>query len=222
MFRRAANFIARVEDALMFYGQVGANVRPFLAPGTLVPPVVQVTGGAQQPGLLGTAANQLPGSPGVGPGANPLQGATVWGRAFGVTRGPVNPPGGAGPTGIALVGDIVAATNVLEAGGYGPPYACVLSSTLYQAVHTPTPSLVLPRDTIMPLLGDGPLLRSSLLRPGWGLVVPCESGQIEQVLATDICVKLLQVSEEPRFVFRISERVALRVKDWSAVVNIHP
>lgn len=222
MFRRAANFVARVEDGLMFNGQGAVNMMPFLGPLARVPAVCQVHGGALQDGLLGPAPNALPGSPFVGAGPNPFPPGAFAGRALGVQRTAALPPGGPGPIGIALVGDIVMATNALEAGGYGPPYACILALDLYQAVHTPTNNLVLPRDTIMPVLGDGPLLRSSLLQPGWGLIVPCESGQIEQVLATDICVKLLQVSEEPRFVFRVSERLALRVKDWNAVVNIFP
>jgi hypothetical protein len=72
------------------------------------------------------------------------------------------------------------------------------------------------------MLEGGPLLRSSVIPSNWGAVISHESGQVEQVLASDICVKFLQVSEEPRLVFRVSQRLALRVRDWGAVVNITP
>jgi hypothetical protein len=42
------------------------------------------------------------------------------------------------------------------------------------------------------------------------------------VIARDIGVRFLYVSEEPRFVFRVSVRTALRVRDWQAIVNLNP
>jgi hypothetical protein len=96
-----------------------------------------------------------------------------------------------------------------------------LASDLYAEVHTPAQSLALPRHAILPFLGDGPLLRSSAIAAGEGLLVSYSGAFVEQVLASDINVKFLQVSLEPRFVFRVSERLSLRVKDGQAAVNLH-
>jgi uncharacterized linocin/CFP29 family protein len=124
--------------------------------------------------------------------------------------------------GPATVTAVVNAITQLETAGYGPPYACVLGNDLYRDAHTPNNNLVLPRQPITSMLEGGPLLRSSVIPSAWGAVISHESGQVEQVLASDICVKFLQVSEEPRLVFRVSQRLALRVRDWGAVVNITP
>ncbi len=208
MFRRAANLLARTEDALMFNGQAAADMAPILTPAG----PVRVTAGGRQFGLV---VNNALGRPEF-PNTPPFRANRV--RYTRLTA----PPQLAGfaAAGIALVGDIVNAISQLEAEGYRGPYACVLGNGLYEAVHRSTPNLVLPRHTILPLLEDGLLLRSSTIHPNRGVIVAYESGQVEQVLARDVNIKFLQVSERPLFVFRLSERVALRVKDWHAVVNL--
>jgi len=197
MFRRAANIIARTEDALMFNGQNGSNQLPRIAGAPIA--LAQVTYGRQQYGLIDS-----PISPKFGIGHLAAQ----------VSR--------AGNTGPSLVSAVVNAITELETNGYGPPFACVLGNDLYRDAHTPTATLVLPRQPIASMLEGGPLLRSSIIPAAWGAVISHESGQVEQVLASEICVKFLHVSEEPRFVFRVSERLALRVRDWGAVANIIP
>jgi len=211
MFRRAANLIARAEDALMFNGQIAANTPPLLAPaGPLT-----VTAGDRQFGLIGNEVHGLPGLRGAGPYPGPdvvlVSTITSVPESVGYSR-----------AGVDLIGVIVAAINQLEGEGYRGPYTCVLGDGLYEAVHRPTANLVLPRHTILPLLEDGLLLRSSTIHPDRGVIVSYESGQVEQVLAREINVRFLQVSDQPRFIFRVSERVALRVKDWHAVVNLLP
>lgn len=200
MFRRAANLIARTEDALMLKGQPNASAPP---PGAPAAPI-QVTGGRTQWGLLGSptsvnAANHP---------ANRIQIA------------PAGP--GLAALGWAVPVAVNGAIGQLEGRGYRGPYVCVFSNALFQAVHMPTPQLTLPRHIVEPMLDDGMILRSSFVDPVWGVVASYESAQIEQVLASDIAVKFLHISEEPRFIFRVSERVALRVRDWGAVVNLTP
>ena len=199
MFRRAANLIARTEDALMFNGQNGRNQPPVAAGGLRA--LAQVTYGRQQNGLIGSPLNPVFGA---GHPAAP------------VARG------AAGLPGQTVVTAVVNAITQLEDSGYGPPYACVFGNDLYRDAHTPTQNLILPRQPITSMLEGGPLLRSTVIPADWGAVISHESGQVEQVLANDICVKCLHVSEEPRFVFRVSQRVALRVRDWGAVANITP
>jgi hypothetical protein len=58
MFRRAANVIARVEDALVFHGQADRG-QPPVAGTTNLPPIFTVSGGHPQPGLL-TASPGFP------------------------------------------------------------------------------------------------------------------------------------------------------------------
>jgi uncharacterized linocin/CFP29 family protein len=188
MFRRAANFIARIEDALIVNGRLGPNFPPFLGVGG-IPPVFTVQGERFAAGLSWPA-------PGVPPVAIPL---------------PLN--------GVNLVNAVIAATNQLEAAGYGGPYACILGLGLFAVSCNPTGNLVLPRDRILPFL-QGPLLKSSAFLPNQGAVVALSGNPIEVVVAHDICVRYLQTTLEPRYVFRVSERVALRIKENAAVMRL--
>jgi uncharacterized linocin/CFP29 family protein len=185
MFRRAANYIARIEDSLVFNGRAPNAAPPLVG----VPPVYTVAGSGSPEGILGP-------SPG--------------GRQF--------PPGlPAPPTGTDVFNQIVAAIVMLESRGQLGPYACVLSNFLFELVCTPIPaSLVLPRDRILPFLG-GPLFRSSAVGNANGFVVALSGSPVELIAATDINVRFLQTTLEPRWVFRVSERVALRISEESAI-----
>lgn len=211
MFRRAANLIARTEDAMMFNGQRGAGQPPIGAPGG----PIQVSGGRRQFGLIGNGILGIPGYVGaLGPFVTPpvsQSRLTSLPSAVGFAL-----------AGRDLISVVVDAINRLEAQGYSGPYACALGNNLWEAIHIPTSNLVLPRYTIEPLMDGGMLVRSSTIHPDRGVIVAYESGQVEQVLGRDIRVRLLQISAEPRFVFRVSERIALRVKHWPAVVNLLP
>jgi uncharacterized linocin/CFP29 family protein len=180
MFRRAANLIARVEDALVFNGRDDKGAVPY---GVLTPEVIEIGGHGTVEGL------------------------------FDVRSAPVKVAGGKGPE---LVNKIVETITKLEERGQLGPYACILGNDLFAEINNPTDNLVLPRDRVLPFLG-GPLLRSSAIRPNLGTVVALSGAPIELVVATDIGVRYLQTSLEPRFVFRVSERVALRIKDEAAV-----
>ena len=92
----------------------------------------------------------------------------------------------------------------------------MLGQEFYSRLHDPTDSLVLPRDRVVPFL-DGPLLRSSTLARPSGVVVALGGSPIEIVVSSELHVRFLQITTEPRFVFRLSERIALRVTDWSAI-----
>jgi len=41
-------------------------------------------------------------------------------------------------------------------------------------------------------------------------------------VSSELSVKFLQTTTEPRNVFRVSERIALRVSDWGSIVVLHP
>jgi uncharacterized linocin/CFP29 family protein len=111
---------------------------------------------------------------------------------------------------------IVSAISQLEAAGHVGPYGCMLGHKLFEASCDPSDAFVLARDRILPFL-QGPLVRSSAIEEERGVVVALSSDPVEIVVASDIAVRYLQATLEPRFVFRVSERVALRIKDVSAV-----
>jgi uncharacterized linocin/CFP29 family protein len=201
MFRRAANVIARVEDALIFHGQMERGQPPAGGTGHL-PRIFSVGGGHAQPGLL-TALTRIPAAiDSAGPTA-PAALQALTGR------------------GDALVNSVVLAINQLEANGHVGPFACVLGHDLFATVCTPSAGLVLPRDRILPFL-EGPLVRSSTIPADQGLVIALGGNPIELVVGSDISVRFLQMTPEPRFLFRVSERIALRAREWSAVAVLDP
>jgi hypothetical protein len=195
MFRRAANYIARIEDALVFNGRPAGGPPPFGIGG--IPPVFDVHGGGgAAQGLLGPV---LP-------------------------RPAIHIPAPPPALGEQIVVSIIQAINQLDGGGQLGPFGCALSPPLFEAICTPASSLVLPRDRVLPFL-QGPLLRSSAIQaavaPGavgsWGVVVALSGNPVEIVVATEIQVRFLQMTEEPRLLFRVSERVALRIKEPNAI-----
>ena len=81
-------------------------------------------------------------------------------------------------------------------------------------------SLVLPQDRIVPFLGGGSLLRSTTLPTGNGLVVALGGAPIELVLAYDLQLQFLQRTEDAEFLFRLSEKMVLRIKEPPAIVTL--
>lgn len=194
MFRRAANYIARVEDALVFNGR-GPGLAPAFGLAAAIANVCTVTGNGTPQGLfVGPAGGRTLIPVAAIPAANP---------------GPF-------PQGDQVVTAIIRSINALDGRGQLGPYACALSPELFEAVCTPNNNLVLPRDRVLPFL-QGPLLRSSAILPYYGVVVALSANPVELVVARDIHVRFLQTSEEPCLVFRVSERVALRIKEDAAI-----
>jgi len=218
MFRRAANVIAHLEDSLIFYGRRSTSLGPSTksalnrVPDGL-PPVFEITqdshnveglyGWQMGPTTVGDPGPQLARGELIAPPelAPPFR-AGAQGEGRGLGDGVVNV--------------VVNAINAIEKGGYYGPFGCILSHDLFTAICTPTPSLVLPRDRILPFL-EGPLLRSSVLNPGSGVIISLAGSPVELVLASDVQVKFLQLTAGGRALFRVSERVALRIKDAQAV-----
>jgi uncharacterized linocin/CFP29 family protein len=198
MFRRAANVLARLEDAVVFRGLV---LGPPLAPagGAPGPVIWEITGGEAMNGLWRI--------PWLLPAAQRVRRALL--PAAGIdTR---------------LVSGIAAAIGRLEATGHFGPFAVVLDQQLFLVAQTPSPSLVLPQDRITPFLGGGPLLRSSTLNAlgiGNGVVVALGGAPVELVVATDVCVQFLQLTAEPEYLFRVCEKMVLRIKEPEAIMQL--
>jgi uncharacterized linocin/CFP29 family protein len=201
LFRRAANVLARLEDAVVFRGLVQdpLNANSFVPPMNVGPPqtIWQITGGQVSNGLWGPAP--------------PAQ--WVIEQWLPVPKRDTR-----------LVAMVARAIGFLEAQGQFGPFAVVLGQDLFLVAQTPTPALVLPQDRILPFLGGGPLLRSSTLDgpPGMrnGVVVALGGEPVELVIATDVCVQFLQITAEPNFVFRVCEKMALRINEPEAIVRL--
>ncbi len=115
--------------------------------------------------------------------------------------------------GRAVVKAVVNAIHRLEDHFNPAPFACVLGNTLFEDVHDPSKSLVLPVDRITPLLKGGPLLRSGKMEADAGIVVSLSGNAVDIVVGTPPTVQFLQRTTDARFLFRVYERFALRIRD---------
>jgi uncharacterized linocin/CFP29 family protein len=217
MFRRAANVIAHLEDSLIFYGRRSTELGP--PPSSALnrvpaglPPIFDVTNDKHNvdglfPWQMGPTPFGDPGRPLTRDRLRVPPPLSSNFRAGQQTQG--------GSLGDGVVNVIVNSINAIERNGYYGPFACALSHELFSAVCTPAPSLVMPRDRVLPFL-QGPLLRSSVLEPAYGVIVSLAGNPVELVVASDIQVRFLQMTSSGRALFRVSERVALRIKDAQA------
>ncbi|HXW20592.1 MAG TPA: family 1 encapsulin nanocompartment shell protein [Roseiarcus sp.] len=184
-FRRAANIVARLEDAIVFRGQSGKDRGP---PEGAPPRVWEVHGGGPYPGLR--------------------------------LRAPEFPKNAAGAS---LVEAVSKAIGKLEHDGHFGPFTVVLGQQVFLLAQTPTGgALISPQDSIIPLLGGGSLLRSSTLEDRGGFVVALGGAPVELVVARDLSVDFLQTTPDPALLFRVSEKIALRIKEEGAVAQLQP
>lgn len=191
-FRRAANVIARAEDALVFNGRTNAGI--------------EQTNGL--PKIFGV--NQIP--------IPRITGLLASRKLF------IDAP----YDGNTIVKAIFEAIGSLDSGGFYGPYACALDQRAFDAICTPNDALVMPRDRVLPFLQGGGLVRASTIPakafPFFvrGAVIALSGNPVELVVATDINVTYLQTTAatEPRSIFRVSERVALRIKEKDAIAII--
>lgn len=194
MFRRAAEIVARVEDAIIFNGQtgVGGSAHFGIAP-NIANDVVNVSGGEASEGLLGA----------------------------GMTNGVlINQPTEEHSLGVQVFKAVVKAIQAIEEKGYLGPFACVMGNDLFTAINTPMPnSMVLPREGIIPFL-DAPLLRSSTIKKNAAVLVSLRGAPVEIVVPSDISVRYLTTTPEAQHVFRVQQKFVLRVKEMDAVATL--
>jgi uncharacterized linocin/CFP29 family protein len=197
VFRRATNVLARLEDAVIFRGLRADKLPPtyFAAPPGIpgLPPIWEIRGGQAWDGLLAPR---------------------------GSSRIEVHVPVPPQSLGDSLVEAVSDAIGTLEGDGHLGPFAVVLDQEFFLAAQTPNGFLVLPQDRIVPFLGGGPLLRSSTLPKGSGVVVALGGAPVELVVAKDMSLQFLQVTQEPRYLFRVREKIALRIKEAKAIATL--
>ena len=126
-----------------------------------------------------------------------------------------------GQLGERLVHEVSKSIGRLEGNGHFGPFAVVLDQDFFTAVQTPDAhSLVLPQDRIIPFLGGGSLLRSSALPNHSGVVVALGGSPVELVVATDVSLAFLQITTDPMYVFRVFEKIVLRIKEPDAIQTL--
>lgn len=208
MFRRAANLIARVEDRLVFNGQPDNPSPDNLK---VKPSIYRVSGGAAFLGLIQEAE-------GIEAETESIEGETEGKKDEKKKPNEITLGGEPEKQGQELVTAVADGISRLESYGHLSPFALILGRKLFVTAHTPDKnSLVLPADRIKPLL-DGPLLRSSTIPEHQGVLVSLASDLVDLVIAKDMSAKYLQATLEPRYVFRVSERITLRVKQPRAII----
>ena len=116
-------------------------------------------------------------------------------------------------TGQTVVSAVVDAIQRLEDRLHPSPFACVLGNDLFNTVHEPSPSLVLPADRITPLLKGGLLLRSGKMNKSAGVVISLAGNAVDIVVGTPPTVQFLQRMTDAKFLFRVYERFVLRIRD---------
>ena len=114
----------------------------------------------------------------------------------------------------------VGAIGELERSGFHGPFALALGNDLYLDANSPNQnSMVLASDRILPFL-NGPLVRSGAIPPGEGVLVALAAEPVDLVVATDLELKYIQTTLEPRAVLRLRERFALRIKQYEALQSV--
>ncbi len=197
LFARAANIVARTEDSIIFEGKY-----------TEVKGVLKVEPGPDPDNsLLGV------------PGNNKL---CLKCRPLPPIHSPISSPLSLRqrPNGRELVERVAEGVSVLDGLGHLAPYALVLGADLFVAAETPSRGgLVLPSDRIRPLI-EGPLLRSGSLPLDAGVLVSLPANPVEIVVASDIHVRFLQLTEHSQYLYRVSQRFALRIKEPKAILTL--
>ena len=187
-FRRAASILAQEEDRIVFggYGNGGKDKdSPFVANDSIGP----------QKGLADLDARKEFSDVTIPNGKlfDPIKDIAILGRV--------------------VVPSVVKAIHELEDSFNTAPFACVLGNRLFDAVHDPSKSLVLPTDRITPLLKGGPLMRCGQMEESTGIVVSLASNAVDIVVGTPPTVQFLQRTEKAKFLFRVYQRFVLRIRD---------
>lgn len=205
-FRRAASMVARLEDDIIFRGQPG--------PSEEAPPKT-----SRAVAVAAAATKAAAATPPATAAVKPAPKLVLGGQANeGLLEPRLPPKGGVIRTGNDLVTAVSNAISVLEQRRHFGPFVCALDHKYFELAQTPNKdSLVLPQDRILPFLGGGALVRASSLWDQSGVVVALAGAPIDLVVATDISVSFLQLTVEPWFVFRVFEKIVLRIKQPEAI-----
>ena len=228
LFRRAANVLARLEDTVIFNGIPNpSDPETKIANKQLeqLPAIWEILGrNENDPAcqMIGLLPDSPKATEGYDPTDNQLTSPTFNDSRLGLRTWvdvQYSIPDVHNMLGHEMVRHISAAIGTLEANGHYGPFALVLGQTSFEALQTPNAtSLVLPQDRVIPFLGSGgTLLRSTTLPCDHGVLVALGGEPVDLVIAKDISVDFLQVTPDPAYVFRLHEKLVLRITSPGAI-----
>ena len=111
------------------------------------------------------------------------------------------------------------AYSQLQAKGHYGPYALVVRSEIYADAYAPLPdTLVLPADSIKPMVSLG-FYGTATIPPLSGVLVSVGGNTIDLVSSFNPATEFLQIDPDGAYQFKVFERFALRVKDKTAIVR---
>lgn len=190
---RAANFVARGQDALIFNGDMAEKTHPLFLDGR-----VRKRSGPIGGGLLNTpvAENQI-----IRRGDLPASASNVEEQLFAaLTEG---------------------YARLQNAGHYGP-YSLILNTETYAAAYSPIPnSFIFEADRLKPLVGEGLFTTGTLPPvPFAGLLVSLGGATMDLVVGKESHLSYLQEDDDGKYRFRVWRRFAFRFHDPTAVIRM--
>ena len=192
---------------------------------------------SQCPSMIRRAANRLarahdaivfagqPGADKLPPKAPPVVTAIGGRQNDGVSATPngedVGPPTKGESYGELLVGAVAAALVRLETAGYIGSYVLVLGRTS-SPTRTPPHGVLssCPTDRLGPLLGGGPIHRSSVLDNDLGLLISLGGEPMDRAVAVAPRFEFLRIGTNDMRECRVFERFALRLKEKDSVIKL--
>jgi uncharacterized linocin/CFP29 family protein len=137
---------------------------------------------------------------------------------FGVAAPAAVDAGGAGGRGQVTLTRANIAYATLQGVGRQGPFALALHHLVYADVNSPVAADTLdtPADRLRPLFTAG-VFATSALPENSGVVVSVGGNSVDRAVGIDATTAFLQVESDGRYLFRVYERLALRVKDRQAV-----
>jgi uncharacterized linocin/CFP29 family protein len=198
---RAANLLSQAEDIVIFQGQsaIDGNGGPQHA--LFAERIVRARSGPAGRGLVNAAS----GDPVTVPALDPNQTPPHWGENT-----------------AAAFFDAYARLQSGQGSGlaeYGP-YAGVLSTAPYADAHAPlATTLSTPSALIKPLVEEG-FYGTGTLPASRGLLLSLGGDTMDLVVGVDATIAFLQEDAAGNYVFRLYERIALRIKSDSAIVGL--
>jgi uncharacterized linocin/CFP29 family protein len=205
LIRRAASDFARLEDAVLLRGLTISPNGGYQPDGVALPTNANIQRGqdrAQFDGLAGSARNDA-----INPQTN-------------LPHLVIRPSGGGTAYGPIIVGAVADAIEMLESAGHMGPYHLILGRDAFIASMTPNPpALVLPKNSIEPLLAS-PIRRTPVLQPDQGVLISVGGDPADRVVAVEPTVRFIETTSQDRYRFRIYGVLALRRKEPEAAVRL--
>jgi uncharacterized linocin/CFP29 family protein len=203
---RAANLLTRAEDMLVFQGQAAFSTDFFMS-------TVKSRGKPLDFGLLGMV-----------PEGDPLELPDDQ-----IIPVPINgEAAGPGVYGENTFRAVAQGYAVLQGKGHYGPFALTLQTVPFADTHAPlVNTLIMPADRIKPLMNAG-LFGSGTLFAGSDEAEPAFTGSLvsvggntmDLVVGWDATTTFTQQDSDGFYRLRVVERVALRLKDLSAVIRL--